>query len=67
MDNQRKFEIAYLLLKQQLKEDRLAFNARFKTQLDNAAKTLEIPNQEVEEFAVLITRDVYGSTDAAPV
>ncbi|MEK7177094.1 MAG: hypothetical protein AAB719_02280 [Patescibacteria group bacterium] len=66
MNKERKCEIGYLLLKQQLRRDGLLLNGPFKEQLDRAASTLGIPPQEVEEFAVLITRDVSESTDAAP-
>ena len=67
MNDRRKHEIAYLLLKQQLQRDGLVLNARFKEQLNNAHETLSIPVEEIDAFALLIAQDAYKSTDAAPV
>lgn len=66
MDNQRKFEIGYLLLIQQLQRDGILFNARFKLQLDNAASTLGISSQEAADFAALIAQDVMETHKTTP-
>lgn len=67
MTDARKFEIGYFLLIQQRQREGLLLNTRFKQQLDDATATLNIPKEEMMEFALLIAVDVSATTDAAPV
>lgn len=58
IEKDRKHEIGYLLLVQQLQRDGLLLNATFKNQLNEATSTLGIPEEDLRDFAALIVQDV---------
>jgi hypothetical protein len=58
MRKERKFEIGYLLFVQRLQKEGVLFNTTLKHQLDEASSTLQIPQGDMRDFAVLLAQDV---------
>lgn len=58
MTDDRKFEIGYKLLVLLMQEEELLLDDTFKRIIDAASETINIPIQEVREFAEELTYDV---------
>lgn len=60
MDEKRKGELAYILLKRKVAEDvHLRDIANFRRNLGNVTKDTGVPTDELLEFAELIVREVF--------
>ena len=58
MDNVRKNQIAFLFLKQQLRERGVRITPNFRREIGNISKSIGVPNKEAMEFAEIIVREL---------
>lgn len=63
---ERKGEIAYLCLKEKIRQEKVRLAPEFRRELGNVARAIEVPIKELDEFAEMLFRDLVSEMFANP-